>query len=68
MGDITGEPLVGARVRYARIVVAVAAFGSVLIAGDDAIRALGAAWVAFAAGAALRVIRGRSFAMPRSVP
>ncbi len=54
VGDITGEPLVKARIRYARIVIAVAAFGAVLIGGDDAVRALGAVWVAYAAAGAIR--------------
>lgn len=54
VGDISGEPLSKARIRYARVVIAVAAFGAVLIAGDDAVRALGAVWVAYASGGALR--------------
>lgn len=55
VGDITGEALVTARIRYTRVLIALAALGAVLIAGDDAIRALGAVWVAFAAGGALRI-------------
>jgi hypothetical protein len=59
VGDYTDEPLDGRRVRYTRIVVAVAAAAGFLISGDEAIRALSPVWIAFAAGGVLRLIRRR---------